>query len=322
MASVRQHSRNLFALCGCTFFFMSSYFTTITLQSSFNTKRDFGLTSLAALYGFYSLSCFISPVVIRTLNTKWTIFFSSVLYCVFICVNIYPRFFTLIPVAALVGLSAGPLWSAQASHLTTAALNLAILSKENASRVISRFNGIFYLFYVACLIPGNLISSVILHGGGTISLGEYKAASANQCGANNCHFTPNPFARPSNWINSSNSPANVTSYLIEIPSVKTRLILFAVLGGWGLLGSVVALLLLDPLKSFCKVVPHPKDFYDHTVSIFKVMKKGKFLLLVPLIAFTSLEVGFTYATFTKVYYVYTFNTNRKYNLTHFVKQPI
>ncbi|XP_072031437.1 protein unc-93 homolog A-like [Amphiura filiformis] len=298
MAGVRQHSRNLFALCGSTFFFMSSYFTTVTLQSSFNTRRDFGLTSLAALYGFYSLSCFISPVVITTLNTKWTIVFSSILYCIFIGVNIYPRFFTLIPVAALVGLSAGPLWSAQASHLTTTALNLALLTKENASRVISRFNGIFYLFYVACLIPGTLISSLILHGGGAISLGAHKSTSSlNQCGANSCIYRQNTFV-PSNLMNST---YNVTSYMIETPSVKTRLTLFAILAGWGLLGSIIALLLLDPLRSFCKVVPHPRDFYDHTMSIFKVMRKGKFLLLVPLIAFTSLEVGFTYATFTKFF---------------------
>lgn len=300
MANIRQHSRNLFAMCGSSFFFMSSYYTTIALQSSLNREKDFGLISLAALYGFHSLSCFISPLVIRILNTKWTIFFSTIIYCGFIAVNIYPRFYTLIPVAALVGLSAGPLWSAQASHLTTTALNLALQAKDNASRIIGRYNGIFYLFFVACLIPGNMISSIILHDGEIITLiGRVTPPKSLLCGATGCWYLKDTYG--SNKVNlTDGSTANITFYLSEIPTSKTRLTLFTVLTAWGLLGSLMALLLLDPLRSFCKIIPHTKDLSDHLTGIFKVMRKGNFLLLIPIIAFTSLEVGFTYATFTKV----------------------
>ena len=64
------------------------------------------------------------------------------------------------------GLSAGPLWVAQGSYITTIAIMHAESTKLNRERTITKFFSIFFLIFVLNQVVGNLTSSLVLNGKG------------------------------------------------------------------------------------------------------------------------------------------------------------
>ena len=48
-------------------------------------------------------SVLLPPILIRHVGLKWTIVFSQATYTLFIASNIYPRFYTSIPSAIILG---------------------------------------------------------------------------------------------------------------------------------------------------------------------------------------------------------------------------
>ena len=63
-------------------------------------------------------SCFIPSLMMKYLNVKWTLVISNFAYSVYIAAQFYPEFYTLIPAAIILGVGAGPLWSAQGTYIT------------------------------------------------------------------------------------------------------------------------------------------------------------------------------------------------------------
>ena len=68
------------------------------------------------------------------------------------------------------GLSAGPLWVAQGSYITTLATTHAESAKLNRERTITKFFSIFFLIFLLNQVAGNLISSMVLNEKGMSSL--------------------------------------------------------------------------------------------------------------------------------------------------------
>ena len=66
------------------------------------------------------LVLFLSPHVL-CLQVKWTLVVCVFCYSSYIAAQFYPRFYTLIPSAVLLGLGAAPLWSAESTYLTQVA---------------------------------------------------------------------------------------------------------------------------------------------------------------------------------------------------------
>jgi len=64
--------------------------------------------------------------------------------------NGYAVWGTLITGSILVGLFAAPLWTAQCSYFTIASHNYAKLSNEKEEAVVSRFFGVFFMFFQLC----------------------------------------------------------------------------------------------------------------------------------------------------------------------------
>lgn len=76
----------------------------------------------------------------------------------------YPRFYTMIPAGLLVGFGGGPLWCAKCTYLTVASEALAKLGGGiNADMILTRFYGVFFMFYQFSQVWGNLISSTGKH---------------------------------------------------------------------------------------------------------------------------------------------------------------
>jgi len=75
---------------------------------------------------------------------------SILAYMPFIASQFYPKFYTMIPAGLSVGLGGGPLWCAKA---------YSTVSDIAADVLVTRFFGLFFMFYQMAQVWGNLISS-------------------------------------------------------------------------------------------------------------------------------------------------------------------
>lgn len=106
---------------------------------------------------------FLPTFLIRKFTAKWTLVLSVLTYSTYIAAQFKPSYSTLIPFAVVVGFGAAPLWSAKCTILTHIGYQYSQLNGiKNAEVVITRFFGIFFLFFQSSQIWGNLISSAVL----------------------------------------------------------------------------------------------------------------------------------------------------------------
>lgn len=118
------------------------------LQSSLNTDAGLGTASLSAIYVSLVISClFVPPALINKLGLKWTIVLSQCTYTLYLAANMYPKWFTLIPSAIILGFGAAPLWTAKCTYLTETSVFYSKLTKESSDAVVTRFFGIFFSMF-------------------------------------------------------------------------------------------------------------------------------------------------------------------------------
>lgn len=84
---------------------------------------------------------------------------SILAYIPFIASQFYPKFYTMIPAGLSVGLGGGPLWCAKCTYLTVVAEAYSSISDIAADVLVTRFFGLFFMFYQMAQVWGNLISS-------------------------------------------------------------------------------------------------------------------------------------------------------------------
>lgn len=78
----------------------------------------------------------------------------------FIAAHFYPRFYTMIPGGMFVGLGGGPLWCAKCTYLSVIGTAYATITDVSPDVAITRFFGVFFMFYQLSQVWGNLISSL------------------------------------------------------------------------------------------------------------------------------------------------------------------
>ncbi|XP_066583355.1 UNC93-like protein [Prorops nasuta] len=152
---------------GCAFMVhFTAFMGAANLQSSVNADQSLGTFTLAAIYGSLIFSnIFLPPLVISWFGCKWTIALAILTYVPFIAAQFYPKFYTMIPAGLTVGLGGGPLWCAKCTYLSVAAEAYATISDIKADVLVTRFFGLFFMFYQAAQVWGNLISSAVLSYG-------------------------------------------------------------------------------------------------------------------------------------------------------------
>ena len=161
--SKEQIKKNLFVIGLAWIFLFTAFQAMANLQSSLNSDDGLGTASLSTIYITLVISCvFLPPLVIDKLGLKWAIVASQFMYLLYLAANIYPKYYTLLPSAVVVGIGAGPLWTAKCTYLTEIAGFYAVLSQENVEVVVNRFFGYFFTMFQTSQIIGNLISSSIL----------------------------------------------------------------------------------------------------------------------------------------------------------------
>jgi hypothetical protein len=84
-------------------------------------------------------------------------------YVVFTAVHVYPTWLTMIPASILLGLGAGPLWTAQATYITRAATHHARSTGIPEDASANRFFGIFVFAFSCgkCVVVVNVIIVVV-----------------------------------------------------------------------------------------------------------------------------------------------------------------
>ena len=102
---------------------------------------------------------FMPSLLIKLLTVKWTMVISILCYSTYIAAQFYPKFYTLLPTAFILGMGAAPMWSAKGTYLTKIAHRFAGLDGSDPEPVVVKFFGIFYFFFQCNSIFGNIISS-------------------------------------------------------------------------------------------------------------------------------------------------------------------
>ena len=91
----------------------------------FNQDDGLGTYSLSIIYGALILSSQFTPsLAIKHLGTKWTMVLCMLCYNLYIGAQFYPRSYTLLPAAVILGFAAAPLWISKCAYLTKVLLFL------------------------------------------------------------------------------------------------------------------------------------------------------------------------------------------------------
>jgi hypothetical protein len=121
------------------------------LQSSLHRIEGMGVVNLSVLYAVLVISClFIPKLLISAIGHKWTIPLSFLGYILWMAANGYATWWTMLPASIIVGICAAPLWTAQCSYFTKIAGRYAKLSGDTEEVIVTRFFGIFFMFFQLC----------------------------------------------------------------------------------------------------------------------------------------------------------------------------
>ncbi|XP_069973442.1 UNC93-like protein [Penaeus vannamei] len=267
-------------------FLFTSYNSMSNLQSSIN-KVD-GTAAQTALYAAFIFSCcFLPSWMIRRLHEKYTMAACMLCYSTYMAAQFYPEIYTLVPTAVVVGLGAAPMWSAKCTYLTKVGTIYADLVGVNSDVIITRFFGIFFLFFQSTQVWGNIISSTVLSVG--VADGNKTDEDLQRCGY---HFCP--------W-DSSSGDNNTAS---DIPQWQryTMSSIYLVLA---LLSSLVVVLFVDPLSTFERKSPDATEDGESTLQLlaktFSHIRHPYQVFIIPITIWSGLEQGFLSADFTAAY---------------------
>lgn len=90
--------KNLLVLSFAWVFLFTSYFSLLSLQSSLNSNANLGTTCLSVIFITLIVASFFFPVLlVRFLGIKWTLIVCQVGYLIYLLVNLYASWYTLIP---------------------------------------------------------------------------------------------------------------------------------------------------------------------------------------------------------------------------------
>jgi len=111
-----------------------------------------GTTNLSLLYAALVLSClFVPKPLIKVLGHKWTIPLCFCGYILWMGANGHGRWATMSPASVVVGFAAAPLWTAQCAYFIAVAGRYALITGQTEDTVVTRFFGIFFMFFQICM---------------------------------------------------------------------------------------------------------------------------------------------------------------------------
>ncbi|KAI8794006.1 protein unc-93 A [Biomphalaria glabrata] len=268
-------------------FVYTAYLAIQNLQSSLNQEANLGVVSLSVLYGSIILFGTQSPLFIRYVGAKRVLLLAWFIHTLYTASNFYPTFATLIPTSALLGAIAGPMWTSQGMYISAAGEKYAALqgisTEADLHAVLSKFNGIFFMFYEVTQVTGNMISSFVLS---TSSYNTSLTDGHNKiCGPDDCPF--------------SAQGTNVTAAAIQEPEKHVVYTLLGVFLACNVCGFMLTLFGLPQHTPTSRA--ETDSVLKDVVSCFKMTVDSRMLLMLPLFMGQAMAVGVLYADYTKAY---------------------
>ncbi|KAL0120871.1 hypothetical protein PUN28_008509 [Cardiocondyla obscurior] len=192
----------------------------------------------------------------------------------------------MIPAGLLVGLGGGPLWCAKCTYLTVAAEAYSTVSDIAADVLVTRFFGLFFMFYQMAQVWGNLISSAVLsYGTDTVAANVTLNSSlvAEICGANFCGVT------------AENENPN-----LQPPSVERIYLISGIYLGCMILACLIIAFTVDSLSRYdrnrARSVKGTSGFKLLAVTLSLLKEKNQ-LLILPITLFIGAEQAFLFADY-------------------------
>ncbi|XP_072051668.1 protein unc-93 homolog A-like [Amphiura filiformis] len=285
------HWKNLIALSLSITIIVCASTATQSTQSTLNMDSGLGLASLSCVYISCALSCFYASIVVRFFGTKWAVVVGEICFSLFIAANLYPTFYTLIPISIVYGSSAGLLYTAQGTYLTSIAISYASKSNLLKEHIISRFNGIFYMIYFIGISPGSIMMSLMLQNGQEENDNRVNQSVPTYCGARDNCIDSTMFI-----TNGNNS--NINNF--ELPNDKTRTTIFVALLIFGMTSIIITIVFIDRLETFSSHLPTRDAHGNYGIKrLIAVAFSSRFLLLLPLIVLFSYDMAFFLGDVTK-----------------------
>ncbi|RXG60864.1 UNC93-like protein [Armadillidium vulgare] len=271
----------------------TSFNSMANLQSSINKKL--GTTSLWVIYLSLVLSCaFVPSWLIKKLKTKWTLPICMFCYSAYIAAQFYPQYYTLIPTAFLLGLGAAPMWSAKCSYLTQVGELYGNIVGEDSEVIITRFFGIFFLFFQSSQVWGNIISSTVLSAG--VENLTRSEEFLEICGADFCPaFAANLTASSSGEPETDEEKSEDRSKIYLMASIYLCCSIASVL---------IIAIFVDPLSKLNieeKIDSNSRSGKELLVATFLHMQKINQILIIPLTMWSGFEQAFLGADFTAAF---------------------
>eukprot|EP01061_Rhynchopus_euleeides_P026345 TRINITY_DN4309_c0_g2_i1.p1 TRINITY_DN4309_c0_g2~~TRINITY_DN4309_c0_g2_i1.p1 ORF type:complete len:516 (+),score=163.79 TRINITY_DN4309_c0_g2_i1:71-1618(+) len=150
--------------------------TTISPQfDECGANSNVGSVAIGILYAVFTLCCLVGPYIVEYLGAKWSIATAFLIFSFFCGANfavaLWPdttalQWGALVPSSALVGVAASFLWTAQGAYVTINANKYAQSLNMDKEAVLGTFYGIFFGFFQATQISGNLAASLLLDKAG------------------------------------------------------------------------------------------------------------------------------------------------------------
>lgn len=280
--------RNILVI-GCAFMVLfTAFMGAANLQSSINADQSLGTFTLSAIYGSLLFSnIFLPALVISYLGCKWTMSVAIFAYMPFIASQFYPKFYTMIPAGLLVGLGGGPLWCAKCTYLTVIAEAYSTVSDIATDVLVTRFFGLFFMFYQMAQVWGNLISSAVLsYGIDTIATNATLNSSivAETCGSNFCGVSNVEDENPN----------------LQPPPVERIHLISGIYLGCMIVACLIISFCVDPAtrydKNRARSVKGSSGFKLLAVTL-KLLKEKSQLLILPITLFIGAEQAFLFADY-------------------------
>lgn len=133
------------------FSFQTSVFIQQTVVNSIKTKPEYNFTgdgyvSLCLTYAVFAISNWLAPSMIALTGIKYGMFIGALTYALYSASFIYPTTVLFYAAAALIGVGAGPLWTAQGSYL----------SKNSDATTSGRNAALFWSMLQSSILFGNI----------------------------------------------------------------------------------------------------------------------------------------------------------------------
>lgn len=133
------------------FSFQTSVFIQQTVVNSIKTNPEYNFTgngyiSLCVTYTVFAISNWLAPSIIALTGIKYGMFLGAITYAIYSASFIYPTTTLFYAAATLIGLGAGPLWTAQGSYL----------AKNSDGETSGRNAALFWSMLQSSILFGNI----------------------------------------------------------------------------------------------------------------------------------------------------------------------